>query len=140
MAELAQSQTEQSVSGAEQDFAGPGIAQLQALYRGNRMFVGVWNIREIGAEENLASLANHPKLINPIRRESGQFIHKISEGHSGIQVHVFALIRQVQRLSTAYMPYKYRAHRYITDVAAAGVTGYRRGPFWLNWWEYIDIA
>ncbi|XHS79403.1 ABC transporter substrate-binding protein [Burkholderiaceae bacterium UC74_6] len=51
-----------------------------------------------------------------------------------------ALIRQVQRLATAYMPYKYRAHRYITDVAASGVTGFRRGPFWLNWWEYIEIT
>ena len=51
-----------------------------------------------------------------------------------------ALIRQVQRIATAYMPYKYRAHRYITDVAAAGVTGYRRGPFWLNWWEYVHIS
>ena len=51
-----------------------------------------------------------------------------------------ALIRQMQRITTAYMPYKYRAHRTITDVAAAGVSGYRRGPFWLNWWEYIDIA
>jgi len=51
-----------------------------------------------------------------------------------------ALVRQVQRLSTAYMPYKYRLHRYITDVAAGGVTGFRRGPFWLNWWEYIHIA
>ncbi|MBV8504162.1 MAG: bicyclomycin resistance protein [Paucibacter sp.] len=51
-----------------------------------------------------------------------------------------ALFRQAQRIATAYMPYKYRLHRYVTDITAAGVSGYRRGPFWLNFWEYVDIG
>ncbi len=50
-----------------------------------------------------------------------------------------ALFRQSQLLAAAYMPYKHRLHRYITDLAWPQLQGFRRGPFWLNWWEYVDI-
>ncbi len=50
-----------------------------------------------------------------------------------------ALFRQTERMAVAYMPYKYRLHRYITDLAQAPLKGYRRPPFWLNWWEYVDM-
>ncbi|SEL77246.1 ABC-type transport system, substrate-binding protein [Roseateles sp. YR242] len=51
-----------------------------------------------------------------------------------------AVFLETKRISAAYMPYKYRLHRYITDIARPEIIGYRRSPFWLNWWEYVDIA
>ena len=46
---------------------------------------------------------------------------------------------ETKRYAVAYMPYKYRAHRFITDIAQPQLIGYRRPQFWLNWWEYVDI-
>ena len=51
-----------------------------------------------------------------------------------------ALMAEARRLTTAYMPCKYRGHRYITDMAHAPVQGYRRPPLWVNWWEYVDVV
>ncbi len=51
-----------------------------------------------------------------------------------------ALLAEATRLATAYMPYKYRGHRYITDMAHRQVVGYRRPALWVNWWEYVDIV
>jgi len=50
------------------------------------------------------------------------------------------LLAEAARLATAYMPYKYRGHRYITDMAHREVVGYRRPALWVNWWEYVDIV
>jgi ABC-type transport system substrate-binding protein len=38
----------------------------------------------------------------------------------------WALFRQAQRIGIVYAPYKCHVHRYVTDVAAAEVQGYRR--------------
>ncbi|OWQ44310.1 bicyclomycin resistance protein [Roseateles noduli] len=46
---------------------------------------------------------------------------------------------ETKRYATAYMPYKYRGHRFITDIAQPQLSGFRRPQFWLNWWEYVDI-
>jgi len=46
---------------------------------------------------------------------------------------------ETKRYAVAYMPYKYRAHRFITDIAQPQLIGYRRPLFWLHWWEYVDI-
>ncbi|ANH69907.1 ABC transporter substrate-binding protein [Mitsuaria sp. 7] len=46
---------------------------------------------------------------------------------------------ETKRYAAAYMPYKYRGHRFITDIAQPQLSGYRRPQFWLNWWEYVDI-
>jgi ABC-type transport system substrate-binding protein len=46
---------------------------------------------------------------------------------------------ETKRYATAYMPYKYRGHRFLTDIAQPQLIGYRRPQFWLNWWEYVDI-
>ena len=40
---------------------------------------------------------------------------------------------------TAYAPYRLAVHRIITDMSYVSVTGYRRPPFWLDWWQYVDI-
>ncbi len=51
-----------------------------------------------------------------------------------------AVFLETKRIATAYLPYKYRGHRFINDIARAELVGYRRGAFWQNWWEYVDIA
>ena len=51
-----------------------------------------------------------------------------------------AVFLQTKRLAAAYLPYKYRGHRFLTDIAQPQLIGYRRSLFWQNWWEYVDIA
>ena len=51
-----------------------------------------------------------------------------------------ALFREALRILTAYMPYKYRGHRYVTDLAHPWVQGYRRPLFSMHWWETVDIV
>jgi len=50
-----------------------------------------------------------------------------------------ALLDQASRILLAYMPYKCRGHRIITDMTGPGMQGYRRPPLWTNWWEYISV-
>ena len=50
-----------------------------------------------------------------------------------------ALFRRTERMGIAYMPYKFRLHPFVTDLAQAPLKGYRRTPFSLNWWEYVDL-
>ena len=50
-----------------------------------------------------------------------------------------ALFAEAKRLMTAYAPYKFGIHRILTDLAWPWVEGYRRGAFWLEWWQYVDI-
>jgi ABC-type transport system substrate-binding protein len=50
-----------------------------------------------------------------------------------------ALFEQAKKLALAYMPYKYRVHRILTDMAYPWVIGYRRPVFWNEWWQYVDI-
>jgi hypothetical protein len=40
---------------------------------------------------------------------------------------------------TAYAPYRLAVHRIITDMSYKSVVGYRRPPFSLDWWQYVDI-
>jgi ABC-type transport system substrate-binding protein len=50
-----------------------------------------------------------------------------------------ALLREVQRISLAYLPYKAHVHRIYTDLAYPWLIGYRRALFWQDWWQYVDI-
>jgi ABC-type transport system substrate-binding protein len=50
-----------------------------------------------------------------------------------------ALFAEAARIMTAYMPYKYHVHRIITDLAQPWLVGYRRPPFSLDWWTFVDI-
>lgn len=50
-----------------------------------------------------------------------------------------AAFREANRLLLAYAPYRFHVHRLITDLTQPQVIGYRRAPFWLTWWPYIDI-
>jgi len=50
-----------------------------------------------------------------------------------------ALLREAQRISLAYLPYKAHVHRIYTDLAYPWLIGYRRALFWQDWWQYVDI-
>ena len=44
-----------------------------------------------------------------------------------------------KRILTAYAPYKNHVHRILTDLTWPWVIGFRRPPYWLSWWQYVDI-
>ena len=50
-----------------------------------------------------------------------------------------ALFEQAKRLAAAYMPYKFRMTRIVTDMSYPWLTGYRRPVFWQEWWHYVDV-
>jgi ABC-type transport system substrate-binding protein len=50
-----------------------------------------------------------------------------------------ALFDEAKRILIAYAPYKYGVHRILTDLAWPWVEGFRRPPYWLSWWQYVDI-
>jgi len=50
-----------------------------------------------------------------------------------------ALFRQAQRLAVAYMPYKVRTHRILTDLVHPWLLGFRRALFWQEWWHMVDV-
>ncbi len=50
-----------------------------------------------------------------------------------------ALFRQAVQLSVAYMPYKFRVNRTVTDMTFPQLVGYRRPIFWQEWWHYVDL-
>ncbi|GAB4476599.1 MAG: ABC transporter substrate-binding protein [Burkholderiaceae bacterium] len=49
------------------------------------------------------------------------------------------LFRRANAILIAYAPYKFHVHRIINDLAHPWVSGFRRPPFWLEWWQYVDI-
>jgi ABC-type transport system substrate-binding protein len=49
------------------------------------------------------------------------------------------LFGEAVRLMVAYMPYKFHVHRILTDLAHPWLHGFRRAPYWLDWWQYVDI-
>ncbi len=50
-----------------------------------------------------------------------------------------ALFDEAVRIMVAYMPYKFHVHRIHTDLAQPWLQGYRRAPYWLTWWQFVDI-
>ncbi|MEO8079152.1 MAG: ABC transporter substrate-binding protein [Caldimonas sp.] len=50
-----------------------------------------------------------------------------------------ALFDRAAALVAAYVPYRIGVHRILTDMAYGWLSGYRRPPFWLDWWQYVDI-
>ena len=49
------------------------------------------------------------------------------------------LFDRCAQLMTAYVPYRIAVHRILTDMSYPWVIGYRRPPFWLDWWQYVDV-
>ena len=50
-----------------------------------------------------------------------------------------AALREAQRIVAALAPHRYNVHRVITDLTQPWLTGYRRAPFGLRFWQYVDI-
>jgi ABC-type transport system substrate-binding protein len=51
-----------------------------------------------------------------------------------------AILKQINKILLAYMPYKVSTHRIHTDMSQPWLIGYRRHPFThAIWWRYIDI-
>ena len=50
-----------------------------------------------------------------------------------------ALFGEINKLVSAYMPYRYNVHRIVTDLMQPWLIGYRRPLFWLDFWQFVDI-
>ncbi|MEP7099763.1 MAG: ABC transporter substrate-binding protein [Burkholderiales bacterium] len=50
-----------------------------------------------------------------------------------------ALFNQAKQIAVAWMPYKFRVNRLLTDMSYPWLIGYRRTIFWQDWWQYVDI-
>ena len=50
-----------------------------------------------------------------------------------------SLFREANRLAVAYMPYRMTVHRIVCDLVQPQVHGYRRPPYWLSWWAFVDV-
>ena len=50
-----------------------------------------------------------------------------------------ALFEKANKILIAYAPYKFHVHRIHSDLMHAWVHGYRRPPFWSEWWHYVDV-
>ncbi len=50
-----------------------------------------------------------------------------------------AVIREMQRMFVAWMPYKIHGHRFVNDVSHPWLIGYRRHPFGRDFFKWIDI-
>ena len=51
-----------------------------------------------------------------------------------------ALMQQAAQLMTVHMPYKFSAHRIVTDLTHPQLIGYRRNPFVREFFRYVDVA
>ncbi len=49
------------------------------------------------------------------------------------------LFYEGKRMLAVYAPYFHGVHRILTDLAWPWLAGYRRPPYWLTWWQYVDI-
>ena len=49
------------------------------------------------------------------------------------------LFRRANKILIAYAPYKFHVHRIINALAHPWLVGYRRPPFWSEWWHCVDI-
>lgn len=50
-----------------------------------------------------------------------------------------AAVVRLRDLGNAYMPYKFKGHRFHLDIERAQLSGYRRPVFWQHWWETVDL-
>ncbi|HET7793460.1 MAG TPA: ABC transporter substrate-binding protein [Rhizobacter sp.] len=50
------------------------------------------------------------------------------------------LFDEATKLLVAYVPYRLGVHRIYTDMATPQVIGYKRPPFWQDWWQYVDVV
>ena len=51
-----------------------------------------------------------------------------------------ALFTRANKLVLSYMPYRMTVHRILCDLTRPQLQGYRRPPFWPNWWHMVDVV
>ena len=49
------------------------------------------------------------------------------------------LFDETAAIVAAYVPYRMLVHRIVTDFSYPWLIGYRRAPFWIDWWQFVDI-
>jgi ABC-type transport system substrate-binding protein len=50
-----------------------------------------------------------------------------------------ALFDRAKRMAVAWAPYKLHVHRFATDMMYPWVIGFRRPPYWSEWWHMVDV-
>jgi ABC-type transport system substrate-binding protein len=50
-----------------------------------------------------------------------------------------ALFDRAKRIAVAWAPYKLHAHRFVADLWRPQVVGWRRPPYWNDWWHMVDV-
>ena len=50
-----------------------------------------------------------------------------------------ALFDRAKRIAVAWAPYKLHVHRHAADLMHPWVVGFRRPPFWSEWWHMVDV-
>ena len=51
-----------------------------------------------------------------------------------------AVFHEAKRVAAVWMPYKLRSHPVQVSLVQPQVIGYRRGLFWPNWFEMVDVV
>jgi ABC-type transport system substrate-binding protein len=49
------------------------------------------------------------------------------------------LFDEEKRLAVAWAPWKIHVHRILNDLTQPWLIGYRRAPFWQEWWHMVDV-
>ncbi|MEW6706392.1 MAG: ABC transporter substrate-binding protein [Pseudomonadota bacterium] len=49
------------------------------------------------------------------------------------------LFHEAKRITVAWMPWKVHVHRILNDLTQPWLVGYRRAPFWQEWWHMVDV-
>jgi ABC-type transport system substrate-binding protein len=102
----------------------------------------------------VGTLASTPDGQNPLERAYGGSVGKgnIARFHLPAFDKIYeelkllpsgpkrqALFDQATELMVAYAPYRLGTHQIVTDLGYSWLAGYRRPPFWIDWWQYVDI-
>jgi ABC-type transport system substrate-binding protein len=116
--------------------------QLKAARGGKTQ---MWMVAYSSAQPDISSAASRFSSVhiggNNIARfslpEADKLYDQISALPDGPERQ--ALITRMRDLGNAYMPYKFKGHRFHLDIERAQLSGYRRPVFWQHWWEYVDL-
>jgi ABC-type transport system substrate-binding protein len=78
--------------------------------------------------------ANHARFDLPEYNRLFQLQRSLPDGRERLQV-----MKRMEEILVAYMPYKAHIHRIWTDLAHPWVVGYHRNVFVREFWRYVDI-
>ena len=102
----------------------------------------------------VGTLASTPDGTSPLERAYGGSVGKgnISRFHLAAFDKLYeqlvllpngpqrqAIFNQTADLMVAYVPYRLGTHQIVTDLSYSWLSGYRRPPFWIDWWHYVDV-